>query len=407
MSSPSIRPINAANVRGSLDSAGGTRILSTVDDSSAGGLGPALRRFIASGFYNGDFSEAPSSAEGVIGTSNPLPFWAVGGTGATISVALVADSGAASGYKAVFEALAGSIGDERYLEQLVAINGSRGQSFALVPILASLLPSNVTTTELRTFIRAQPIKSDGVTVTGSETTSTLLWNAYGAVTVYDLIAITQATPADAYFLRIRIGVERVTTGSDTGTVAFSETRMAPGAAPIYLPDQSTPASYAHATFFKSAGILQVQVPKGATPGTIISFTMDGPGGLITLSPSASSPDGYLDINGRLVGRPDTTQLLLSAGATIGVDKYVQPISSDANYTLTSVPTIADGLANGQLVIVVNVGSFTVTLQDQGTLAGSNLRLSAATVALGPRDSITLLYSSTIGDWIQIAQTNVL
>ena len=395
----------ANRVTGTINDSNGNPVLSTSPDSTSGGFGPAHRRYLLSGFYNGDFSLTPPSG-GDINAANPLPFW-TSSVNTTINVRAEADSGAASGNKVTFAVASGTAGDESYLEQLVPINGSRGQSFAQVPILASLQPSNVTTTQLRTFIRAQAIKSDGTTVTGSETTTSVVWNAYGAPTVYDLIAITQATPADAYFLRVRIGVERVTTGSDTGTVAFSETRMAPGAAPIYLPDQSAPASYAHATMVKSGGLLQVQVPKGATPGSIISFTMDGPNGLITLSPSAGTPDGYLDINGRLVGRPDTTQTIIAAATAIGVDKYVQPISSDANYTLTAAPTIANGLADGQLVIIVNVGSFTITLQDQGTLAGSNLRLSAATVALGPRDSITLLYSSAIGDWLQIAQTNVL
>lgn len=392
-------------VTGTINDSGGNQVLSTIADSTGGGFGPAHRRYLLSGFYNGDFSLAPAGG-GEITTADPLPFW-TSSIATTLRVSSDADSGAASGRRVTFTVLEGTAGDEAYLEQIVPINGSRGQSFAQVPILASLLPSNVTTTQLRTFIRAQAIKSDGTTTTGSETATTTLWNAYAGVAVLDMRAITQATPADAYFLRVRIGVERVTTGSDTGTVGLVEVRMAPGAGPVYIPDQRDPTTYAHATLIKDTGSLQIQVPKGATPGSIISLSMDGPAGLITLTPSASSPDGYLDVNGRLVGRPDTTQSILAAGTAIGVDKYVQPISSDANYTLSAAPTVANGLANGQLVIIVNVGSFTVTLQDQGTLAGSNLRLSAATVALGPRDSITLLYSTTIGDWVQIAQTNVL
>ncbi|HEY6014590.1 MAG TPA: hypothetical protein VIU37_11295, partial [Candidatus Limnocylindrales bacterium] len=57
--------------------------------------------------------------------------------------------------------------------------------------------------------------------------------------------------------------------------------------------------------------------------------------------------------------------------------------------------------DGQMLLIVNVGANNITLQDQGTLAGSNLRLTAAGVTLGPRDSVKLMYSSTVGDWIQV------
>jgi hypothetical protein len=49
---------------------------------------------------------------------------------------------------------------------------------------------------------------------------------------------------------------------------------------------------------------------------------------------------------------------------------------------------------------------TITLQDQGTLANSNLRLGAATRALGPRDNIRLIYNTTVGDWVELAFSNV-
>jgi len=76
-------------------------------------------------------------------------------------------------------------------------------------------------------------------------------------------------------------------------------------------------------------------------------------------------------------------------------------------TLTSTPTIADGV-NGQALRIVNVGTSSITLKDQGTLAGSNLRLTASTITLGPRDSIELMFSSDVGDWVQVGEVvNVL
>jgi len=107
-----------------------------------------------------------------------------------------------------------------------------------------------------------------------------------------------------------------------------------------------------------------------------------------------------------VATPSTAQTLLAA-TTIVANAEVIQITAAAARTMTSAPTIANG-ADGQIVTIINVGAtYAITLQDQGTLAGSNLRLSATTIALGPRDSIVLKYNATIGDWVQIGQTNVI
>jgi len=70
------------------------------------------------------------------------------------------------------------------------------------------------------------------------------------------------------------------------------------------------------------------------------------------------------------------------------------------FTMTSTPTIPDGL-DGQEIVLYNNTANTLTIQDQGTLAGSNLRLTAATVALGARDSVRLMFVQGLGDWVQI------
>lgn len=110
-------------------------------------------------------------------------------------------------------------------------------------------------------------------------------------------------------------------------------------------------------------------------------------------------------NGPFIRTPAATQNITAAATAIIASDEVR-LTADANYTLSAAPTIADGV-DGQHCIIMNVDTTdTITLQDQGTLPASNLRLSAATIALGPRDSIVLEYSSAVGDWVQIAQTNV-
>jgi hypothetical protein len=76
-------------------------------------------------------------------------------------------------------------------------------------------------------------------------------------------------------------------------------------------------------------------------------------------------------------------------------------------TMTSAPTIADG-TDGQILTLVNVGTGDIVIRDQGTLANSNLRLlsGGTTYTMSTRDNITFVFSSTIGDWVELYRTNV-
>jgi hypothetical protein len=95
--------------------------------------------------------------------------------------------------------------------------------------------------------------------------------------------------------------------------------------------------------------------------------------------------------------------ITAVGSTIAHDARVIRLdnTSGSSKTLTSAPTISDG-QDGEMVTIFNGSAQNVVIQDQGTLASSNLRLTATTLTLGTRDSVTLMYSSTVGDWIQVA-----
>lgn len=101
-----------------------------------------------------------------------------------------------------------------------------------------------------------------------------------------------------------------------------------------------------------------------------------------------------------------SQNLTSVSQTIVVTDGtpITPITSNGTYTLTAVPTIASG-REGQLVILINVGAYNITIQDLGTLGGSNIRLSSSqtggTRTLIPFRSIcTLIYNSTYNGWCE-------
>lgn len=126
---------------------------------------------------------------------------------------------------------------------------------------------------------------------------------------------------------------------------------------------------------------------------------------LTLDDGSAGPV-TLVINGNRVATPGAVQQLTAASAILANSEFVM-VQASATATLTSAPTIASG-TDGQIIKILNVGSFNIVLQDQGTLASSNLRLTATGVTLGPRDSIQLIYSNTVGDWVQIGSlVNVL
>lgn len=102
---------------------------------------------------------------------------------------------------------------------------------------------------------------------------------------------------------------------------------------------------------------------------------------------------------KLVLAPSDTQTIV-AGSRITTNAAALRLSAAGAVTMTSAPTIEDG-EDGQLICLTNVGSNNITIQDQGTLASSNLRLSGATVVITPRDSLWLRYDSVIGDWVQV------
>lgn len=97
------------------------------------------------------------------------------------------------------------------------------------------------------------------------------------------------------------------------------------------------------------------------------------------------------------------QAIAAATDTIVSGCVTVMLTGPAGTTLmTSAPTIADGY-NGQRITLINVDSADVIeIQDQGTLASSNLRLVGTKVTLNPRESVVLEYNAQIGDWVQIA-----
>lgn len=111
--------------------------------------------------------------------------------------------------------------------------------------------------------------------------------------------------------------------------------------------------------------------------------------------------------GKTINTP-TAKNITAASDTIPITPTDVKLTSVGAQTLTSAPTIAAG-TDGQILIIYNVDvdGDTVTIQDRGTLANSNLWLTTTTFVCGKGDSITLKYSSDLAGWIEIARSNVL
>lgn len=169
----------------------------------------------------------------------------------------------------------------------------------------------------------------------------------------------------------------------------------------------------------SAGI---QVDAGATVNTRYAFDVGTNGGAGTIVddvglhiPLMTGTNIIGISNESPTVFPAAAQNLGSAGATIGSDATAKALtnSTGATLTLTSTPTIADpddaGITGGKarFLILVNVDSADdIVIQDESSLAGSNVELNGGTnKTLGPGDSLTLYFVQDKGKWYEIASSN--
>jgi hypothetical protein len=114
--------------------------------------------------------------------------------------------------------------------------------------------------------------------------------------------------------------------------------------------------------------------------------------------------GDAEITGGITHTPSAAQVIDAVGDAILANAGMVVLNPDGDYTLTSTPTIADGTA-GQIVYVTcaNAEANTVTVQDQDTLASSNLQLGGVSRAISGKDVLVLLFNSV--DWIEVSFAN--
>ncbi|MDA0771737.1 MAG: hypothetical protein O3C63_02220 [Cyanobacteria bacterium] len=142
---------------------------------------------------------------------------------------------------------------------------------------------------------------------------------------------------------------------------------------------------------------------GSADGSFIVNTDDiyvdsstGSVGLGTTSPSVR-----LEINGSLALIPGAVQSL-SVGTTIAVaNSIVKVVGNGGAVNLTSVPQVATG-TDGQIIIIKGTDDTNTVRLDEG--AGLALT-DGASVTLGDKDTLVLMYDTGDTEWIEISRSN--
>ena len=134
------------------------------------------------------------------------------------------------------------------------------------------------------------------------------------------------------------------------------------------------------------------------------LTIAGTSGNVGIGTGSVAANTKFEVSGTVAWRPSATQTITGVSSTILANAGMIVLDPDGDYTLTSAPTIANG-ASGQIVYITagNAEANIVTVQDQDTLASSNLQLGATSRAISGKDVLTLIFDGT--DWIEVSYAN--
>ncbi len=255
-----------------------------VNDPIGIGLGPAWRRFLTAGIYNGDFAmpcdDLTSQLDNV---NNALPYWSyVVGSGTSIDTRIVADATTGSGFVLQMSLGAGAAGDTAYIEQIVPVIANADQAFAFMAAAYMKVP--VTSSDVEGFIEHQYLQDDGATTTGSALTGHRSLGTgpalLGGVSVTPDTTYNLTAPADAYFLRVRIGIRRRSGGSNSAaaTAQFTGAYLITAVPGLWAADLSSTGGSSPAVITQTAGVLSIK-PDVYGTGAVQQVFLFGTGGL--------------------------------------------------------------------------------------------------------------------------------
>lgn len=263
----------------------GDYLFSTIDDAATGGMGPAMRRYLQTGLYNGDFASTSPAVNAQVTGANPIPFWTyTQASGTAVSASVVEDSGSASGFVVQWTMTAGAAGDDAYIEQIAPVAGSQARSFVYLP--AATFETAAVVNLAQVYCSAQFLLRDGVTTTGTSSIHAKTTADIGAGALFDVQPApggSGVVPADAYYVRVRIGLRRGSAAtSDSVTVQLHEARIATGGPQVIMADTTDPASYGYASIYQANGVFWLQPNNPGATGFGPKFVMNATNGYVTL-----------------------------------------------------------------------------------------------------------------------------
>lgn len=98
---------------------------------------------------------------------------------------------------------------------------------------------------------------------------------------------------------------------------------------------------------------------------------------------------------------------LAAANLIAYAPKIRVVGNAGPVVMTSTPTLALGTVDGQECLMQGThDTNTIEVQDNGSLAGSKLRLGAANRVLGAGDTLRLSWDATLAMWVETSYTNL-
>lgn len=278
---------------------GGSLLLGSGTSSTTSGFGPAIRRFITSGVYNGDFSLLPPYADStIVQTWNPLPYWTfVQSSGTAITATSVADGTSGSGRVIRFDMTTGAAGDDAYLEQYIPVNGTRNRQYAYYGQATFLTGSTVSAAVM--YLYVDYLDSSRSPISGTGGTMNRTTTAIGANTLVTLSVpggALAAVPTNAAFMRFRVGYKRDAAATSTvETVTLTEAALITGASTVLVQEallpSTIPSTRGPLEITQTGGNAALVANQGGSSGSAPSLKLVGTDSnpLVQLSANSGTP----------------------------------------------------------------------------------------------------------------------
>jgi hypothetical protein len=348
----------------------------TAFPSSLGTQGRSEYEFTLQGVNNGSFAQGPEASwmdvtpYGQAG-SNFVPHWRfVQASNTTITARHVNDSTAPSGSNIRFTATNPSSGHEAYIEQIVPIAASYSRTTGHVARATFVRVSGGHGSD-QGRVDLQYLDVDG-NATGNSTSASTVFTSTGVSTLQEVFAHAEtdsSPPADAFWLRIRVGLR--TGGTTSGVVALTDVRLDQASLMVLVAEQTSPSAYA-------PGVIQ-QI------GGQLTFTPDGyasnhtPKLLLDSSANTTRLSGGLDLENQVITSGFIDETLSAdqnnwAPTGLATCSLILITPSGASRTITGIS--ATGLTEGQRFSIYNdggSGSYNIVLAHASASSSSGNR----------------------------------